>query len=472
MATGDHFYTTSTTERNNAIETYGYADEGIACYVYRTPAPAGADDPVPFYRLYARWDGDHFYTTSQAEADQAVQGGYSSEGIACPIHNAPGANRVPFYRLYASWNGDHFYTTSAGERDHAITGGYSSEGIAGYVYPAAGAGLRALYRCYARWNGDHFYTTSQAERDSAVAGGYTNEGIACYVPVDLAATARLPLYRLYAPWSGDHFYTTNATERGSAIQGGYIGEGIACYVPSGAVAGSTPLYRLYAPWNGDHFYTTGPGERDSAVAGGYTYEGVACQVFAAAQPQTSPFFRLYRGMSKYLSVNVILVGDDGFSPNDLQQVRDSLGILRQIYAQVSIGIDNVAWYGISSADAGSLAVIDSESEAEDLTDDWTVSNNALDLFVVRSMTDADGRSAVDGSCDKDSSKGMTGSVVSLNGDAANSGNTFAHEIGHYLGLNHISDSGNFIGGDGSSDSWTGIYAWQGNIMKKHCFMHT
>ena len=97
-------------------------------------------------------------------------------------------------------------------------------------------------------------------------------------------------------------------------------------------------------------------------------------------------------------------------------------------------------------------------------------NHALDLFVVRMMTDADGRSPVNGPCDKDA-KGMTGSVVSLNGTTANSGNTFAHEMGHYLGLDHNTVSGNFLDGvDGASNSFTGIEAWQGAIMVKHCFV--
>lgn len=37
---GDHFYTTSADERDAAIAQYGYASEGIACYVEDSPAPA------------------------------------------------------------------------------------------------------------------------------------------------------------------------------------------------------------------------------------------------------------------------------------------------------------------------------------------------------------------------------------------------------------------------------------------------
>jgi hypothetical protein len=470
MAIGDHLYTTSAVERDQAIERHGYADEGVACSVYHSaPAPA-TDAPVPFYRLYAPGNGDHFYTTFQPEADSAARGGYNFEGVACPIHTNAGPSRVPFYRLYNPGNGDHFYTTNAGERDNAVNGGYVSEGIAGYTYSTSAPDRVPLYRLYNPANGDHFYTTSQQESNYAIAGGYTDEGIACYVPGNSPPVpSRIPLYRLAS--TADHFYTTNETERLSAINSGYVPEGIQCYVPASAVASSTPLYRLYNPGNGDHFYTTNAAERDSAAAGGYALEGIACQVFLTTIPETVPLYRLYRGMSKYVGVNVILVGNDTFTAGDRQRVRDSLAIVRQIYAQVSIGLDRVSWFGIPAADAGANAVIDSQAEAVDLTDDWTCANDSLDLFVVRTMNGADGWSAVGGSCDKNA-KGMTGSVVSLNGTLQNSGNTFAHEMGHYLGLDHIADAGNFIGGDGASDSWTGIYQWQGNQMKKHCFMHT
>ena len=105
----------------------------------------------------------------------------------------------------------------------------------------------------------------------------------------------------------------------------------------------------------------------------------------------------------------------------------------------------------SAADAGGKAIIDSSSEAQDLTADWTVPNGSLDLFVVQVVNGASGWSPVGGSCDKDS-KGMTGSVVSLEGGKDYAGNTFAHEMGHYLGLDHVAESGNFIGGSISAQA--------------------
>ena len=75
---------------------------------------------------------DHFYTTSVSERDNALRNlGYTYEGVAGHLYPDTACGALPLYRLNNSNATDHFYTMSADDRD---TGSYY-EGIAGYIFP-------------------------------------------------------------------------------------------------------------------------------------------------------------------------------------------------------------------------------------------------------------------------------------------------------------------------------------------------
>ena len=78
--TGDHFYTTDENEKNTALTTkeWMYTYEGIAGYIY----PAQQTNTLPLYRLWNSENNDHFYTTSETEKNRALEGQYIYEGIA------------------------------------------------------------------------------------------------------------------------------------------------------------------------------------------------------------------------------------------------------------------------------------------------------------------------------------------------------------------------------------------------------
>jgi hypothetical protein len=122
---------------------------------------------------------------------------------------------------------------------------------------------------------------------------------------------------------------------------------------------------------------------------------------------------------------------------------------------------------IGLAEANGRDVIDDNGEAEALTDEWTVPNRSVDVFVVKLYVGAvAGLSPVGGPCDKDA-KGMDGSVVELVGTTT--GQVLAHEVGHYLGLSHVNgDSTNLM--FPSVPNGGLLTASQGNIMLRHCFV--
>ena len=151
--------------------------------------------------LSGQGHGDHFYTTSSAERDSAVSvNGYRTEGVACYVFANPATGTTPLYRLFHSTSGDHFYTTSSAERDTAVSAhGYAAQGVTGNAFGGQQAGTTPLYRLFNEATHDHFYTTSSAERDSAVnVHGYRAESVACHV-FQTQQAGSTALYRLFRP---------------------------------------------------------------------------------------------------------------------------------------------------------------------------------------------------------------------------------------------------------------------------------
>ncbi len=119
-STGGHFYTTNLAE----AQCCGFNLEAADFYDLYSGSHPGL---TAFHRCI-KPNGLHFYTQS------ANCEGTTLEGVMGYIATAAGtAGSIPLYRLFGG--GDHFYTTSAAERDNAINNlGYASEGVAGYVW--------------------------------------------------------------------------------------------------------------------------------------------------------------------------------------------------------------------------------------------------------------------------------------------------------------------------------------------------
>lgn len=149
---------------------------------------------------------------------------------------------------------------------------------------------------------------------------------------------------------------------------------------------------------------------------------------------------------RHFHLNIIQVGFDLL--DDLDEAREMIDYCtyrtRNIYRARSLGLGRVLHYEISSADADGYDNIGSQGEARDLWEDWGVDNDGIDTFVTRTRsTDEDGPglglSPVDGDCDNGSSDdgNWGGDIATRSFDGLS--RTFAHEIGHYLGLPHNHD---------------------------------
>ncbi|THH20497.1 hypothetical protein EW146_g871 [Bondarzewia mesenterica] len=128
----DHFYTINAAEMENAVHNLGYTFDGDAAYVFESRRSDAAT--IPLYRMFNSIAVNHFYTTSASERDNAIINlGYTDEGTAAFVYSSSICDSIPLYRLYSPRATDDFYTTSASERDIAVKRlGYNYEGIAAY----------------------------------------------------------------------------------------------------------------------------------------------------------------------------------------------------------------------------------------------------------------------------------------------------------------------------------------------------
>ncbi|GAA0948922.1 hypothetical protein [Virgisporangium aurantiacum] len=167
--------------------------------------------------------------------------------------------------------------------------------------------------------------------------------------------------------------------------------------------------------------------------------------------------------------------------DQVAKLQYALQLVRDLYAQVDLGVRRIEWGRIPVADAAGFADITSLTGAVSLTVHFSGRPGAVDLFVVQTMGALAGRSPSPGPCSKDSLVNMSGTVVELSWTPQFTGVLIAHELGHYLSLDHVSDEGNLMCGPSGvwpfrtscepSQDNTEITTAQGAEMKTHCMIN-
>jgi Metallo-peptidase family M12B Reprolysin-like len=156
----------------------------------------------------------------------------------------------------------------------------------------------------------------------------------------------------------------------------------------------------------------------------------------------------------HFHVNVVRIGSDQFLSADEDDLDFAIIRVRDIYANHGFGVGRVLNWGVLTADADGLDTVTKKRELRQITQNWTIDNDGIDVFVPHNMNITrgigfvGGLSAVNGTCDnKDKTTGLSGAVIDMNGSlcgtitgmgvgVTQTGRTMAHELGHYLGLFH------------------------------------
>lgn len=209
---------------------------------------------------------------------------------------------------------------------------------------------------------------------------------------------------------------------------------------------------------------------------GYIFRNAAGTVGITQPRSLKQQLQLMKGRS--INICIFLVGhENDFSGvvtlAQVISVQAAMQTVRDLYAQVNLGVRTLFWRRIGMADVGNYVIITDRPEAVDLTDDFSGPNDGIDVFYVQSILNAGGWSTIKGPCDKDEKDEMTGNVIELSSGIL--GILTAHEVGHYLGLSHGTTITNVMGVDSNGDgigelnsTSTNLTSSQGTTMRAHC----
>ena len=165
---------------------------------------------------------------------------------------------------------------------------------------------------------------------------------------------------------------------------------------------------------------------------------------------------------KHIHLNLIRTA--ALPSTSLKTIDAGLQFMRDVYGTVGIGVGRILRFHVPQ---GGYEIVVDDDIATDLFDSWSVSNDGIDVFLCLSIVGPSiGKTPIPGSCDKDGKD--SGSLIGVLDSGSVIGTTFAHEVGHYLGLEHDGNPANLM--FPSAPNGGQLTGGQGGAMKTHCFM--
>lgn len=175
--------------------------------------------------------------------------------------------------------------------------------------------------------------------------------------------------------------------------------------------------------------------------------------------------------SNSFDVDIIRTGIEDLNDVD-NRIDRSILRARDLYATVDITIRRVWHSQITRAEADGLDTIFSKKDSRKLRRRYRGPHDfAMDVFIVRqyqiNTTDLGGICDINTECDKNKRR-ADGCVIGFTGPSNLNGELLAHEMGHGLGLRHVTNTDNVM--HPSSPDREGFVDSQARDMRDHCFM--